>query len=203
MLWSLSTPDERRTCRRLIVKFLCGRQGSRHPQPCGHCWAIRKVSGVRKEPCCLFIWRSNSSSPRRRLWKPTARLGNRLNPTPASVATKGQTPVINAARDVDILNRPTIITTDLFPGPVSEVRSEAVKAAIYQWPRTLISSCNANREKLNPSPGRPCNFAGRVAAPGRKIEAFTLHCVSVHANMPPCCYICSLTSRAPGCLDFL
>jgi ABC-type sugar transport system substrate-binding protein len=44
--------------------------------------------------------------------------------------------VIKAARDAKILNRLTIITTDLFPDLVAQIRSGAVAATIYQRPRT-------------------------------------------------------------------
>ncbi len=54
--------------------------------------------------------------------------------------------------------------------------------------------------KCRPGPANPLAERPRQ---GRKIEPFSLHCVSVHANMPPCCHICSLSSRALGCLDFL
>ena len=40
-----------------------------------------------------------------------------------------------AARDAKVLERLTIITTDLFPDLVPEIRSSAVAAAIYQRPR--------------------------------------------------------------------
>jgi LacI family transcriptional regulator len=52
------------------------------------------------------------------------------------VTTEASIPVIQAARDADILSRLTIITTDLFPALVPEIRSGAVVATIYQRPRT-------------------------------------------------------------------
>jgi LacI family transcriptional regulator len=51
------------------------------------------------------------------------------------VTTEASIPVINAARDANILDRLTIITTDLFPGLVPHIRSGAVAATIYQRPR--------------------------------------------------------------------
>jgi LacI family transcriptional regulator len=52
------------------------------------------------------------------------------------VTTEASIPVINAARDVSMLDKLTIITTDLFPGIVQEIRSSSVAATIYQRPRT-------------------------------------------------------------------
>jgi LacI family transcriptional regulator len=52
------------------------------------------------------------------------------------ITTEASIPVVNAARDADILHRLTIITTDLFPALVPEIRSGAVEATIYQRPRT-------------------------------------------------------------------
>ncbi len=52
------------------------------------------------------------------------------------VTTEASVPVLNAARDTGMLERLTIITTDLFPALVPEIRSGAVKATIYQRPRT-------------------------------------------------------------------
>lgn len=52
------------------------------------------------------------------------------------VTTEASIPVIQAARDAGILPRLTIITTDLFPALVPEIRSGAVVATIYQRPRT-------------------------------------------------------------------
>jgi LacI family transcriptional regulator len=52
------------------------------------------------------------------------------------VTTEASIPALNAARDTRILERMTIITTDLFPGLVEEIRSGAVTATIYQRPRT-------------------------------------------------------------------
>ncbi len=51
------------------------------------------------------------------------------------VTTEASIPVINAARDAKMLDRLTIITTDLFPNLVPEIRSGAVVATIYQRPR--------------------------------------------------------------------
>jgi LacI family transcriptional regulator len=52
------------------------------------------------------------------------------------VTTEASVPVIQAARDLGLLERLTIITTDLFPALVSEIRSGVVAATIYQRPRT-------------------------------------------------------------------
>jgi LacI family transcriptional regulator len=51
------------------------------------------------------------------------------------VTTEVSLPVLQAARDANLLDRLTIITTDLFPDLVSEIRSGAVVATIYQRPR--------------------------------------------------------------------
>jgi LacI family transcriptional regulator len=52
------------------------------------------------------------------------------------VTTEASIPVIKAARDVGIIEKLTVITTDLFPAVVEEIRSGAVAATIYQRPRT-------------------------------------------------------------------
>jgi LacI family transcriptional regulator len=52
------------------------------------------------------------------------------------VTTEASIPVLNAARDAHMLDRMTVITTDLFPALVPELRSRAVAATIYQRPRT-------------------------------------------------------------------
>ena len=52
------------------------------------------------------------------------------------VTTEASMPVIRAARDTGMLDRLTIITTDLFPALVEEIRTGAVIATIYQRPRT-------------------------------------------------------------------
>jgi len=52
------------------------------------------------------------------------------------VTTEDSIPVLKAARDARVLNRLTIITTDLFPALVPQIRSGAVSATIYQRPRT-------------------------------------------------------------------
>jgi LacI family transcriptional regulator len=51
------------------------------------------------------------------------------------VTTEASIPVLNAARDAKLLDRLTIITTDLFPDLVPQIRSGAVAATIYQRPR--------------------------------------------------------------------
>jgi LacI family transcriptional regulator len=45
-------------------------------------------------------------------------------------------PVVRAARDAGLLEQLTIITTDLFPALVPEIRAGNVIATIYQRPRT-------------------------------------------------------------------
>ncbi len=52
------------------------------------------------------------------------------------VTTEASIPVLQAARDGGILERLTVITTDLFPALVPEINSGAVAATIYQRPRT-------------------------------------------------------------------
>lgn len=52
------------------------------------------------------------------------------------VTTEASIPALNAARDAGILEKMAVITTDLFPGLVEEIRSGAVTATIYQRPRT-------------------------------------------------------------------
>jgi ABC-type sugar transport system substrate-binding protein len=51
------------------------------------------------------------------------------------VTTVASIPVLNAARDAKLLDRLTVITTDLFPNLVPQIRSGAVAATIYQRPR--------------------------------------------------------------------
>jgi LacI family transcriptional regulator len=51
------------------------------------------------------------------------------------VTTEASIPVLNAARDANMLHRLTLITTDLFPDLVPMIRSGAVAATIYQRPR--------------------------------------------------------------------
>ncbi len=52
------------------------------------------------------------------------------------VTTEASIPVLNAARDANMIERITFITTDLFPALVPEIQSRAVAATIYQRPRT-------------------------------------------------------------------
>lgn len=52
------------------------------------------------------------------------------------VTTEASIPVIEAAREAGVLGKLTIITTDLFPELVPQIRSGAVIATIYQRPRT-------------------------------------------------------------------
>jgi LacI family transcriptional regulator len=51
------------------------------------------------------------------------------------VTTEASIPVLKAAHDTKLLPGLTIITTDLFPDLVSQIRSGAVAATIYQRPR--------------------------------------------------------------------
>jgi LacI family transcriptional regulator len=51
------------------------------------------------------------------------------------VTTEASIPVLKAARDTNLLRDLTIITTDLFPDLVPQIRSGAVAATIYQRPR--------------------------------------------------------------------
>jgi LacI family transcriptional regulator len=52
------------------------------------------------------------------------------------VTTEASSPVIRAAREAGILDKLTIVTTDLFPSLVDEIRSGAVTATIHQRPLT-------------------------------------------------------------------
>ncbi|MGA8023849.1 MAG: LacI family DNA-binding transcriptional regulator [Candidatus Acidiferrales bacterium] len=52
------------------------------------------------------------------------------------ITTEASIPVIQAARDANVLDKLTIITTDLFPALVDEIRKGSVAATIYQRPRT-------------------------------------------------------------------
>jgi LacI family transcriptional regulator len=52
------------------------------------------------------------------------------------VTTEGSIPVLKAAKDADILNQLTFITTDLFADLVPQIRSGTVAATIYQRPRS-------------------------------------------------------------------
>jgi len=52
------------------------------------------------------------------------------------VTTEASIPVLKAARDAGVLERLTVISTDLFPALVPEISSGAVTATIYQRPRT-------------------------------------------------------------------
>lgn len=51
------------------------------------------------------------------------------------VTTEASIPVLDAARDARVLDHLTIITTDLFPDLIPQIRSGAVAATIYQRPR--------------------------------------------------------------------
>jgi LacI family transcriptional regulator len=52
------------------------------------------------------------------------------------ITTEASIPVIQAARDAKMLERLTIITTDLFPALIEEMRQGSVAATIFQRPRT-------------------------------------------------------------------
>lgn len=52
------------------------------------------------------------------------------------ITTEASIPVIQAARDAKILESLTIITTDLFPALIEEMRQGSVAATIFQRPRT-------------------------------------------------------------------
>jgi LacI family transcriptional regulator len=52
------------------------------------------------------------------------------------VTTEASIPALNAARDTGILDKLIVITTDMFPALVKEIRSGAVTATIYQRPHT-------------------------------------------------------------------
>ena len=52
------------------------------------------------------------------------------------ITTEASMPVIQAARDANILGKLTLITTDLFPALIEEIKKGAVAATIYQRPRT-------------------------------------------------------------------
>jgi LacI family transcriptional regulator len=51
------------------------------------------------------------------------------------VTTEASIPVLQAAHDANLLDKLTVITTDLFPDLVPHIRSGAVVATIYQRPR--------------------------------------------------------------------
>src|SRR5947207_10824949 len=52
------------------------------------------------------------------------------------VTTEASMPVIRTARDAHLLDRLTIIATDLFPAIIDKIRDGKVAATIYQRPRT-------------------------------------------------------------------
>jgi LacI family transcriptional regulator len=52
------------------------------------------------------------------------------------MTTEASMPVIEAAKDAQVLDRLTIITTDLFPALISQIRAGRVAATIYQRPYT-------------------------------------------------------------------
>jgi LacI family transcriptional regulator len=52
------------------------------------------------------------------------------------VTTEASIPVVQAARDAQILDRLTVIATDLFPALIEQIRGGKVAATIYQRPHT-------------------------------------------------------------------
>jgi ABC-type sugar transport system substrate-binding protein len=62
--------------------------------------------------------------------------GNHPDLAGVYITTEASIPVLNAARDAHMLERMTVIATDLFPALLPEIRSRAVAATIYQRPRT-------------------------------------------------------------------
>jgi LacI family transcriptional regulator len=52
------------------------------------------------------------------------------------ITTEASMPVVQAARDAQILDRLTIIATDLFPALIEQIRSGKVATTIYQRPHT-------------------------------------------------------------------
>jgi len=52
------------------------------------------------------------------------------------ITTEASMPVIQAARDMNVLSKLTIIATDLFPALIEEIRNGSVAATIFQRPRT-------------------------------------------------------------------
>src|SRR5207248_3402671 len=52
------------------------------------------------------------------------------------VTTEASMPVVRAAQDAHVLDRLTIIATDLFPALIEQIRGGKVAATIYQRPHT-------------------------------------------------------------------
>jgi LacI family transcriptional regulator len=52
------------------------------------------------------------------------------------ITTEASIPVIEAARNSGMLEKLTIVTTDIFPSLVQQMKSGAVLAPIYQRPHT-------------------------------------------------------------------
>jgi LacI family transcriptional regulator len=52
------------------------------------------------------------------------------------VTTDASIPVVRAARDLALVNKITIVATDLFPELINEIRTGAVNATIFQRPRS-------------------------------------------------------------------
>jgi LacI family transcriptional regulator len=52
------------------------------------------------------------------------------------ITTDASIPAIRAARDLGLVNKMTIVATDLFPALVNEIRAGAVNATIFQRPKS-------------------------------------------------------------------
>jgi LacI family transcriptional regulator len=52
------------------------------------------------------------------------------------ISTDASMPVIRAARDLGLINRMTIVATDLFPALIREMKTGAVMATIFQRPKS-------------------------------------------------------------------
>lgn len=52
------------------------------------------------------------------------------------ITTDASIPVIHAARDLGLVNKMTIVATDLFPALSNEIRAGAVNATIFQRPKS-------------------------------------------------------------------
>ena len=102
------------------------------------------------EKCAAFEATLGSFYPKLRLLKPLEDHGTEAeayrkcrklfekhpNLAGVYVTTEASIPVLRAARDAKVLPKLTVITTDLFPDLVPQIRSGAVAATIYQRPRT-------------------------------------------------------------------
>ena len=52
------------------------------------------------------------------------------------ITTDASIPVVRAARDLGLVNKMTIVATDLFPELINEIRAGAVNATIFQRPKS-------------------------------------------------------------------